>query len=345
MANKKIIDLGIAAARNTSLTNYDISAADINEAFRQELDKMVGTKSLYRKNKYDAFELMEEVADAVVPERVIEVLGTFTDVKQFGHNEKPIFKRKLGRNRAKGFVTKAARAGVYETFRLDSTEFEVPTSVFGGAARISLQEILSNKIQMSEMMDIIAEGLIDKTYQEVQAALMASYDSTKRPSNTKASMSAYDHQTFLNLLNTVGAYGNPVVFTTRTFGSYIKPTYGDVANITPNVSAEDLSDMRNYGMVKMVGQAPIITLPQSFADETNSETIMNPKLAYIFPQAGEKVVYLAFEGGTYIDDYKNADSSMEISAQKKLGVAIVNHNNWAICENKAITDANWANLG
>jgi len=346
MANKKIINLGIAAATGTSLSDYDISKNDIDEAFRIELDKLVGTKTLYRKNKYEAFELMEEVADAVVPTRVIEKLGPFTAVKNFGDNERPIFKRKTGRQRAKNtFVTKAAREGVYETFRLDTKEFEIPTQVHGGAGRISLQDILTNSISLSDIMDIIAEGLVDAVYVEVQNALMASYAATSRPVNTKASVSAYDHQSFLNLINTVSAYGEPVVFTTKTFGSYMRPTYGTVANYSPNASTEDIKDLRSYGMIKIVGGAPIIALPQSFTDESNLETVMNPKLAYIFPQGGEKVIYLAFEGSTFINELKNVDASMEISAQKKFGLGIINHNNWAIYENQEITDVNWTQLG
>ena len=346
MIDKKLKDLGIAAATGASLSAYSINAKDVDGAFREELNKMIGSKSLFRKNKYDAYELIEEVADIVVPSRVIEVLGDFTNVKTFDHNQKAVFKRKLGRNRAKSvFVTKAARAGVYETFRLDTEEFEVPVSVHGGAARISLQEILTGEINMAEMMDIITEGLVDATYAEVQAALMTSYTSTKRPTNTKFSGSAYDHQQFVNLINVVSAYGAPVVFTTKTFASYMRPVYGSVSTYMPNVSNAEIEELRKTGMLQIVHGAPVIALPQSYTDETNATTVINPRLAYIFPSDSQKVVNLAFEGGTHVSDYTNVDDSMEIKAHRKLGVAIINHNNWAICENKAIVDTSFAVLG
>lgn len=348
MLERKIIDLGINAATGTALTTYNLRADEVNDAFRAELNEMIGTKELFRKNKLDVYTLIEEVADVVVPKRVLETMGTFIDSKTFKHNEKPVFRRRLGRQRAKStFVTKAARAGVYETFRLDTEEIEIPTLVHGGAARISLQDVLTGDVNMAEVMDIILEGLVDAVYNEVQMALLASYNNTKRPTNTKVSVSAYDHQALVNLINTIEAYGPSVVMTTKTFGGYMRPTAGAVATFNPNVSLDDLKDLRETGLIQIVNGAPVIALPQSFTDETHAATVINPRVAYVFPSGGaasEKVVKLAFEGGTLVSEYVNTDDSMDIKAHRKFGIGLLNNNSWGIYENKAIVDTGWAKL-
>jgi hypothetical protein len=74
----------------------------------------------------------------------------------------------------------------------------------------------------------------------------------------------------------------------------------------------------------------VVQIPQSYVDETNSETVVDGHYAYVLPAGKEKVVKIVFEGNTQIWDLKNPDNSMEIHAYKKMGAAILTHHNWGI---------------
>ena len=77
-------------------------------------------------------------------------------------------------------------------------------------------------------------------------------------------------------------------------------------------------------------------LPNTFTDETNTKTWLDPQMAYVMPTGGYKPVKVVFEGNTQVADWQNPDWSMEIQAYKKLGAAIYSENNWGIYQNTSI---------
>ena len=83
---------------------------------------------------------------------------------------------------------------------------------------------------------------------------------------------------------------------------------------------------------------PIVQMPQSFIDENNNKTTMNPQYAFVLPAGGEKVVKVVLEGPTQMWMRDNRDQSMEINAYKKMGAAILTYHNWGIYKNKSISD-------
>lgn len=115
---------------------------------------------------------------------------------------------------------------------------------------------------------------------------------------------------------------------------------------TPNIPVRDLEEIREYGYIGKFRGFNVVVLPQSFVDDTNTKFVVNPKVAYVIPAGKEKIVKIAFEGNTIVDDYKNkGDRSMEIQTYTKLGVAIVTPlNYWGIYENTGITATGWSNI-
>ena len=72
----------------------------------------------------------------------------------------------------------------------------------------------------------------------------------------------------------------------------------------------------------------VVILEQGFEDETNSRKVIDPGYAWIIPTgADSKPVKIAFEGGTIVDEYVNADRSREIQVYKKVGVVAMLANN------------------
>jgi hypothetical protein len=75
---------------------------------------------------------------------------------------------------------------------------------------------------------------------------------------------------------------------------------------------------------------PVVELPVSYEDETNTTEVFGGKYAFVLPSSNYKIMMVAFEGNTIVKDWENRDNSMEIQAYKKMGTAIVTGNNWGL---------------
>ena len=69
--------LGLKVPTEFSVDNYDYK-----RALADELQKMVGSRTLWEKNKYDLFALMSETLDEVLPQKVNDAIGMFAEVIQ-----------------------------------------------------------------------------------------------------------------------------------------------------------------------------------------------------------------------------------------------------------------------
>ena len=173
---KTVAKANPSAAVAYSFNDNKYSYSELNETLRAELREIAGTYNLYRQNQNILFELIQEVIDEVLPQRVIEQYGSFADIRTFGQGDKPVFSVKTStasKNRAKKFVTKVGLAGVYEVFKLDGYNLEVPTEAWGGAAQIGIEEFLDGRIDMSDVVEVINDGLNECVYREIAKALKA----------------------------------------------------------------------------------------------------------------------------------------------------------------------------
>ena len=121
MTIKEMKELALCAAKNEAPANY--SMENVNDALVEALRDMAGSVNQFMKNRYDIYEIIIEAADEVVPKKVIDAVGVFADVQQVGQGQKALFRTKLGRTRARKFLTQVGLSGVYETFRLDHGYF------------------------------------------------------------------------------------------------------------------------------------------------------------------------------------------------------------------------------
>ena len=329
-------DIALHAAKGTAPENFSLE--NVNDAFVDGLKELAGTYNQFMKNRYDIYDIIIEAIDSVLPKNVIDGMGAFAEVKQVAQGEKAMFKRKLGRQRAKKFLTQVGLSGVYETFRLDSETFEVSAHAVGGGATIDFERMLDGAESLSECIDIITEGLTNAVFIEVQRALTSAYSSMPEPNAYSGSWSAAE---MVKLLNVIRAYGTPTIFAAPEFVSAMGPDaiVPSIVGVAQGIYApDDIENIHRYGFIKIFRGAPIVEIPQSFVDENNVDTYVNPRFAYIFPGGQEKVVKVVLEGSTQIRDHENKDNSMEVYAWKKMGCAILTHNNWAIYENTSLTD-------
>lgn len=320
----------------------EFSAENVNDAFVDGLKEFAGSYNQFMKNRYDLYDIIIEAIDEILPKNVIDTLGRFAEVQVVAQGQKAMFKRSKGRARAKKFLTQVGLSGVYETFRLDSETFELGGHAVGGGATIDFERMLDGAESLAEVVGIVTEGLENAVYVEVQKALNAAV--SVMPA-TNIESGSWDAEEMVRLLTTVRAYGSPVIYACPEFVAAMGPDaiVPVLMNSTTNVaqgiySPKDIEAIHDYGFINVFRGAPVVQLPQSFVDENNTETYVNPRLAYIFPAGQEKVVKVVLEGATQIRDHENKDNSMEVYAWKKMGCAILTHHNWAMYENTSLTD-------
>lgn len=326
---KKIIDMAVACATGNIPTEF--SAEDVESTLREELSAFNDIKYL-RKNKADLFEIIEQVADIVVPNKVLAQFGSFAEIIRKSYGEKISFTLRTGKYRGKKFVTRAGDQGIYKTFGLDSRELTMSPRVFAGAARLEIQDFLLGRISMSELMDVLVETITEKLYIEVQTALKAAISAPERPAANLHSGSGFDAGEFDKLIATVRAYGDTVsIYCSYEFAAKnLQNTPAWATAFDTKTSTKDYEDVRDMGYVGKYKGCDVVILAQSFADDTNTTKLVDDEFAYIMPAGKEKPVKIALEGGSYVRDFEDAVGSLEVSIEQMFDVAIIAHNYWAI---------------
>ena len=350
MTINEMKELALYAAKGTAPANY--STQNVNDALVEGLRELAGSVNQFMKNRYDIYEIIIEAADEVVPQKVIDAVGIFAEVRQVGQGQKALFKTRLGRTRARKFLTQVGLSGVYETFRLDNGSFEVGAYAIGGACTIDFERMLDGAEDMAELVGLLTEAQTDAVYQQVQKALRAAFAKTGVPANNRATGATFDSAEMMKLISTVRAYGSgAVIFAPPEFiaamgadaivpvGVYSNGT-GQNATIAAATGGvyhpQDIDAIHNTGYINLFRGTPIVQIPQSWVDEKNEETWIDPQLAYVLPTGGEKVVKVVLEGNTQMYDFVNRDQSMEIHTYRKLGTAILTYHNWGIYKNTGI---------
>ena len=340
MTIQEFREIALHAVKGTAPANYTTDS--VNQAFVAGLGELAGSVNQFMKNRYDIYDIIVEAIDSEMPKKVIDAISIFAEVQTVPQGQKAIFKKKMGKNRAKKFLTQVGLSGVYETFRLDNETFELAAHAVGGGATIDFERMLDGAESLQEVMQIVTEGLTDAVFIEVQKALVAAINASERPSANLVSLNKFDADRMVKLMSVVRAYGNGVVifappeFVADMGADQIVPVAkaGNQGLYDPR----DIAAIHDTGYINIFRGAPIVQIPQSFTDETNTTTWINPQFAYILPTGGEKVVKVVLEGATQIRDFQNRDNSMEVYAWKKMGVGILAHHNWAIYQNTGITD-------
>ena len=329
----------VANANPSSTVAYSFgedkfSYADLNETLRSELNEIAGTYQLYRENKNVLFSLIEETIDDVLPRKVLEQYGQFAEIKTFAQGDKPVFTQKIteaSRRRARQFITKVGLAGRYEVFKLDGQSYEVPTSAFGGAAQIGLEEFLDGRVDFAEVLNIVMNGLDESVYIEIERALKGAVSSLSFNVANKYSGTSFSESDMDRLISIADAYGQATIYCTYEFAATMVPAEG--------WRSDAMKDQRwNNGYLANYKGHRVIVLPQSYEDETNTVKVIDPAYAWIIPTGGnDKPVKVAFEGQTLVDERKNDDWSRDVQVYKKMGVGAIITNNICVYINASLS--------
>lgn len=295
-----------------------LSYEALDTKFREQMNGLAGTYADYRENQNLIFSLLEQSVDEVLPAKVLEQYGQFAEVKTYAENDRPVFNVRISeasRRRARGFVTRAATAGRYETFRLDGYSFTVNTAAYGAAVRLEFEEFLTNRVQMSDLYQLVVEGLNEAVYREIAHALDNMVMSVQN--TNKTTQTSFNEDEMDRLLATADAYGQSTIYCTFEFAAHMLPK--DSSYWSEGMKEQ----IWNTGYFATYKGHRVIVLPQSFEDITNTNKVINPQIAYIIPTGTEKPVKIALEGETHMRALENQDDwSKDIQYYKKLGVGL-----------------------
>lgn len=322
---KIVVNANPSAPTAYSWGEDKFSYATLNETFAQELNK------LYQENPKQAYALMEQTINEVIPKKVIEQYGQFAEVQHFDQGDKPVFNLRIteaSRRRAKQFITKVGLAGVYEVFKLDGKSFEVQTSAFGGAANIPFEEYLDGRVQMADVLNIVLDTLDEKVYEEIEKTLIAAVENIQRAN--KVTRSGFSEVEMDRLLTVADTYGKATIYCTFDFAATMLPAEGWISNEMKNTRWAN-GYLGNYK-----GHS-VVVLQQSYTDETNETYAIDPQYAWIIPNGAEKPVKVAFEGGAHMREVQNADWSTTTYIYQKVGVGTIIHNDICVYRNTALT--------
>ncbi len=347
--------------RTPDPTKYSVE--DVNATISAEFKKIANDFYSYQRNKWTLFQIMSEAWTEVLPKQVEDFMGSFAEIRTVPLNQKAQFVVSTGRRRAKQFITEVGLSGVYESFRLDKNTFEVGGRVIGGAAWIDFERYLCGEDteDPSESLQILMEGLQEAIYGEIQKALLASVDAPDRPINNRYVSAGFDADLMAKACFTAGTYGNGVtIYATPEFVAAMgpdavgmpvyapyaltaSPTAGSAPGYaTPVYNPRNIDEIAAYGRIKTFRGNPIVEMPQSYTDETNTTTITNPAVAYIFPAGREKPVKIVFEGPVQINEWGASegqrDRNMEVEVYQRVGVAILTNYDWCVYVNTDLQD-------
>lgn len=310
-----------------SLNGQEVSYDALNDTLQGNLKEIAGSPQLWRENKNVVFSLIEQTLDHVMPKNVLETYGMFADVTTIAQGDTMVYHRKIGEQRAKQFVTRVALAGRYEAFELADEKFEIKTTAYGGAARIGFEEFLDGRVQWSDYLGIINEGMSEAVYKEIAKALKVAIE--RFPATNKVSAASFDEAQFDRLLQTVSIYGSPTIYCTLEAAMTLLPSNDWIS--------ENMKDERwNNGFFTRYKGFPVVVLPQSFTDETNATKVIDPSYIYIFPTNNQKPVKIVFEGQTHVKEFENRDWSTELQTYQKFGVGVITTNNLAVFKNTSL---------
>ena len=306
----------------------------LNTALRNEMSNLMSEGGYrFTANRELVYALLSEVVDDLLPKRVFDSMNQFAEIKNVKDGDKVTFKRRKGRVRGRNFVTQVAQAGLYEVFRLDNEVFDMPTTSYGAAVGLDLEEFLENRIDFAELIQIITEGYEEILYKEILRHMVALKSNTLIPANNISTVAGWSPRRFAALLGISSAYANPTIFTSYVFASEMIPE----GHLATDRQKEEYARNGYIGNYKGTN---IVVLPNSFYDESNeaSAVVLPVGMAWILPDADRKPVKIAFEGSMQTKEVDLDDWSKEMHFYKKMGTMLLANPAICIYENTALNE-------
>lgn len=309
-----------SAAKNALIAHFGLEDLSIREA------KRLGPQ---------VFALIDEVVEEVLPAMLEEKIGAFAEVKTFGRDDLVKFTiRGMGKNRVARGIVAGARGGLYRARRLDDKDLMLPVSVKTVAYQITLEELLSGRRTIAELVEAITRGYTEIVYIEVIKALRAAV--TNAPAANVVDGNTFSDASFKDIIRVVSAYGRPVIMGFRSQLEKLS-NISQVGGSNPNVPTADLDELRTRGIIGLYFGTPIVELPNYFMDESNDQWVFSEEDLFVLP-VDEKPVKVAFKGELYTTEVAQPHGGVEYHAHRIMGVGVLFYNHIGIYRDSSGAD-------
>lgn len=298
-------------------THKDYTAEERREGMRNLLMEL---SKDFRKNKIEIFEIIEKVAADELPKRINESLGKFVEVETFATGQTVEFNVKNGKIKA---VT-VALGSTTKRQRVDNRKVKVETEAIQAKVYEHSKRINAGLVDFVELMNDVMDAIEDAIYEKVHAALVGAY--TTMPAANKHTAATMVEADLTRIINTVRAYGNPVIFA----------TYAGAATIPFDESDASKDDKRNKGYVGRYKGCDVVVIENSFEDDDNAVASLDDSYIFVIPAGKEKLVKLGIEGSPEIRDENGKDWTQNFEAKVEAGVAVLTNNHFGIYNHSGI---------
>lgn len=327
----------IKALRGQSIaefSNKDVNADAIHKIYEElNIDETKSARALlYRQN--EVFDIISEVIEEIMPKDITNIMGPFAEVKEFERNAEVQFQIKgAGRKRARLTIQKGARGGIYRAARIDNRYMGLDVEVETVGMFVSLEDILLGTVTLAELYQNILQGFEERIYQGIVAALRTA--KTLAPGSHIFSGSGLDLEDLDAAIRVASAYGdNVVVIGFKSMLSGIS-NMSTVSGSTPNVSVDDVNDIRATGRVNLYKGTPVLELPNYILrDGTTASWTFKESDLFVLP-GDSKPVKVALKGQLVMEEATHPTGSKVWNAHKMIGVGLLLADNVCIVTDSA----------
>jgi hypothetical protein len=317
----------MAAAKPTAGLNF----ADVQSAAKNALNtyfaEISGGDSVraLRYNSREIFAIIDEVIDEVVPAQIQDMTAQFAEVRRFARNEKVEFviPTTYGSTRRQyTAVRRSARGGVYRAYRLDGKVLDMEMYPWAVAYAVTLEDLLTGQRTIAELLSIITNAWVERIFRDVVDALFTA--AAAAPAANQNTGSTFSPADLDDIIEVVGAYGNPFIFGFRK--SVAKIINVTLTNTGGAVMA-DLDDIRRQGFVQIYKGIPVVMMPDYFLDLNNTTFVFAQyKDTLLVLPANERPVKVAFKGEGYTQEIQQATGGVEYQNHQIVGMTVLFNN-------------------
>jgi hypothetical protein len=319
--------LVLAAAKPQAGLNFaDVQSAARNalNAYFQEISGSDSVRAL-RYNSREIFAIIDEVIDEVVPAQIQDMTAQFAEVRRFARNEKVEFviPTTYGSTRRQyTAVRRSARGGVYRAYRLDGKVLDMEMYPWAVAYAVTLEDLLTGQRTIAELLSIITNAWVERIFRDVVDALFTA--AAAAPAANQNTGSTFSPADLDDIIEVVGAYGNPFIFGFRK--SVAKIINVTLTNAGGAVMA-DLDDIRRQGFVQIYKGVPVVMMPDYFLDLNNTTFVFAQyKDTLLVLPANERPVKVAFKGEGYTQEIQQATGGVEYQNHQIVGMTVLFNN-------------------
>lgn len=339
MNRTELKSLLVAAAQNKAVANF--SSTDVQTAASNALIENFGFKDAsmreIRARQNEVFAVVEEVIDEVVPQMVQDRTADFAEVRTYARDASIIYTIPMAeqsRRRMYKAIKPGARGGIYKAYRVDGYTVTINTTVETVGYMVTLEELLTGRRTVQELVQIIADAWVEKIYQKVFEALVAAAAAAPAVNKVTAGVGDEILNAYLDrLIGIVRAYGTPVIM---GFPAQL----GLIANTQSAAYAnpQDLADIRARGYVGQYKGVNLVELPNYILNHPATgaiEWLFDENKLFVVP-AGVKPVKVAFQGESHIEEIKQPHGGYEYHNHRLMGLTVLFNNH--ICTYGSLTD-------